>query len=163
MNVNATLFVELVLFFLFWWAVRYFVWDHLISFLDQRQALIDQGIREAAQAKSALEEVGRLKAEAELKAKEDARSILDEAREVAKGIVAEAKEAARTLQKATEESLVEAEKRAKKEALDGVSDGLVDMCVALTQRLVSDKIVGSKTKQRALLTQYVSERDEHGT
>ena len=106
MNLNATLFAQMVVFFILWWVVAKFVWPPLIKALDERAAKVAEGLAAAekgkvdldlatkradqalAQAKS--EGTQRI-AEAEKRAQQSAEEIKQNAQAEAARIIAQAK------------------------------------------------------------------------
>ncbi len=106
MNLNATLFAQMVVFFILWWVVAKFVWPPLIKALDERAAKVAEGLAAAekgkvdldlatkradqalAQAKS--EGTQRI-AEAEKRAQQSAEEIKQNAQTEAARIIAQAK------------------------------------------------------------------------
>jgi F-type H+-transporting ATPase subunit b len=105
-NLNATLFAQMVVFFILWWVVAKFVWPPLIKALDERAAKVAEGLAAAekgkvdldlatkradqalAQAKS--EGTQRI-AEAEKRAQQSAEEIKQNAQTEAARIIAQAK------------------------------------------------------------------------
>ena len=106
MNLNATLFAQMVVFFILWWVVAKFVWPPLIKALDERAAKVAEGLAAAekgtvdldlatkradqalAEAKS--EGTQRI-AEAEKRAQQSAEEIKQNAQTEAARIIAQAK------------------------------------------------------------------------
>ncbi|MCX8017275.1 MAG: F0F1 ATP synthase subunit B [Rhodocyclaceae bacterium] len=105
MNLNATLFAQLVVFFILAWFTMKFVWPPIMKALDERAAKIADGLAAADKAKSdlllaerrATEELRKAREAAnELKAGAERQSaqILEEARAEAARIIAAARAAA---------------------------------------------------------------------
>lgn len=55
MNLNATLFAQMVVFFVLWWVVAKFVWPPLTKALDERATKIADGLAAAEKGRSDLE------------------------------------------------------------------------------------------------------------
>lgn len=55
MNLNATLFAQMVVFFILWWVVAKFVWPPLVKALDERAAKVADGLAAAERGKADLE------------------------------------------------------------------------------------------------------------
>ena len=55
MNLNATLFAQMLVFFILWWVVSKFVWPPLIKALDERAAKIADGLAAAEKGKTDFE------------------------------------------------------------------------------------------------------------
>ena len=51
MNLNATLFAQMIVFFILWWVVAKFVWPPLIKALDERAAKVADGLAAAEKGK----------------------------------------------------------------------------------------------------------------
>ena len=54
MNLNATLFAQMIVFFVLWWVVARFVWPPLIKALDERSSKIADGLAAAERGKEEL-------------------------------------------------------------------------------------------------------------
>ena len=94
MNINLTLFGQMVTFAIFVWFCMKFVWPVIISAMEERQQKISDGLDAADRAMRDLE-AAHAKATDQMKdAKKEAASILDQASKRANQIVDEAKEQA---------------------------------------------------------------------
>ena len=159
MNITATLLAEMVVFVSFIELTRRYIWPPLIDNIIKRQEEIAQGVEDAKQGKSLLED-----AEAECK------KLLQEAKDKHKHIVSQAQEA-------SEEILSDAREQAKKVQADQVAlaqveidkqttlakEGLED-ALLLNVRQVLEKVMVSLPDQQqleAMVTQASGEvRDE---
>ena len=91
MNLNATLFAQLVVFFVLAWFTMKFVWPPIIKAIDERTRKIAEGLEFAEKSKLELKNVEQ-KAEKDLvKALEEIRSRLQESELRASEIIEEAK------------------------------------------------------------------------
>lgn len=86
MNINATLFVEMIVFGSFVELTRRYIWPPILEIIDERQAQINQGIENAKEAALALES-----------AKEDEQKLLKEAREKSKALILQAEQTSKEL------------------------------------------------------------------
>ncbi|GAB3402142.1 F0F1 ATP synthase subunit B [Massilia agilis] len=119
MNLNATMFVQSIVFFILAWVVAKFVWPPVVSALDARAKKIAEGLAAADQGKQAMaaaekrvqvelasarDEGAKRIAEAEQRAQLVAEEIKAQAQAEAARIVAQAKaEAEQQVTKAREE------------------------------------------------------------
>ena len=105
MNLNATLFAQIVVFFILAWFTMQFVWPPIVKALDERAKKIADGLAAADKAKSDLAHAEKKVVEELRKARESATDVraaaekqsavfLDEARAEAARIIAQAREAA---------------------------------------------------------------------
>lgn len=105
MNLNATLFAQLVVFFILAWFTMKFVWPPIMKALDERAQKIADGLAAADKAKSDLAHAEKKAADELRKARESAAefrtgaekqaaTLLEEARAEAAKIIAAAREAA---------------------------------------------------------------------
>jgi F-type H+-transporting ATPase subunit b len=105
-NLNATLFAQMVVFFILWWVVAKFVWPPLIKALDERAAKVAEGLAAAEKGKVDLDlatkradqalaeaksEGTQRIAEAEKRAQQSAEEIKQNAQAEAARIIAQAK------------------------------------------------------------------------
>lgn len=140
MNLNATLFVQMVVFLLLWWFVAKFVWPPIIKALDERSRRIADGLAAADKAKSELvlaqrrvdEEIQKARAsatEVRAGAERQATQLIEEARTEAARIVASAK-------KSAEEEASLAAQRAK----DQLREQVATLAVAGAERILRREI-----------------------
>ena len=105
MNLNATLFAQLAVFFILAWFTMKFVWPPIMKALDERAQKITDGLAAADKAKSDLALTEKRVVEEMRKARESATEVranadrqgaqlLEEARSEAARIIAQAREAA---------------------------------------------------------------------
>lgn len=105
MNLNATLFAQLVVFFILAWFTMRFVWPPIVKALDERAKKIAEGLSAAEKAKSdlalaekkAVEELKKAReAATELRASAEKQGaqLIEEARQEAQRIIAQARQAA---------------------------------------------------------------------
>ncbi len=105
MNLNATLFAQLVVFFILAWFTMKFVWPPIMKALDERASKIADGLAAADKAKSDMALAERRATDEMRKARESANElrasaerqgsqVLDEARAEAARIIAAARTAA---------------------------------------------------------------------
>jgi F-type H+-transporting ATPase subunit b len=96
MNINATLFVQLVVFFIGAWVTMKFIWPPLIKALDERRKKIADGLAAADRGKHELELAAKRASETLHESKQKAAEIIAQAEKRAAQIVDEAKNAAKT-------------------------------------------------------------------
>ena len=94
MNINLTLFAQLISFAIFVWFCKNYVWPPIVAAMEEREKKIADGLNAAEKAGQNLEEAHK-QVEAQLvEAKAQAAGILDQANKRAAQIVDEAKEQA---------------------------------------------------------------------
>lgn len=86
MNINATLFVEVIIFLSFIWLTFRFVWPHVNAVIEERQHMINEGIKQAEESKNHL-----------ASAKKDAKKILDEAKDSTREVMLHTEERVRQI------------------------------------------------------------------
>ncbi len=140
MNLNATLFVQIVVFLALWWFVAKYVWPPITQALDDRAKRIADGLAAADKAKADLA-IAERRVEEEIKAarqgaadtraaaERQAGPIIDEARAEAARIVAAA-------QKAAEEEAGLAAQRAK----DALREQVASLAVVGAERILRTEI-----------------------
>jgi F-type H+-transporting ATPase subunit b len=90
-NINMTLFGQVIAMAVFVWFCMKFVWPFIMSVIDERQTMITNGL---AAAEKGVADLARAKTDAETilaAAREQARGIVDQANSRATGIVEQAK------------------------------------------------------------------------
>lgn len=108
MDINLTLFGQMITFIIFVWFTMKFVWPPIVKAMRDRQEKIASGLAAAEQGEKALEKAEQQIALQLQETKAEAGKILDQAHQRAMHIVEEAKaqarqEAERLLQQAQEE------------------------------------------------------------
>ena len=140
MNINATLFVQIVVFLALWVFTAKFVWPPIVKALDERSKRIADGLAAADKAKSDLAaaekrvqaEINQARASAaEVRAsgEKQAASLIEDARTEGARIVAEAR-------KAAEGEAALAAQRAK----DQLRDQVAQLAVAGAERILRREI-----------------------
>lgn len=125
MNINLTLFGQLISFLFFIWFCKKFVWTAIINSMEERQKKIADGLDAADRASRDLE-LAQEKATEQLKeAKQEASSIIEQANKRANQIVDEAKEQAKAegdrLKVAAQAEIEQEMNRAKEELRNNVA------------------------------------------
>lgn len=95
MNLNATLFAQLVVFFILAWFTMQFVWPPIVKALDERAKKIADGLAAAERGKQDLELATKRSTEALREGREKSAELLAQAEKRAAQVVEEAKLAAK--------------------------------------------------------------------
>ena len=94
MNINASLFVQMVVFFIGCWITMKFIWPPLIKAIEERQNKIAQGLAAADKSNEALAEAQAKGREIEAEARAHATTIVSDGEKRGAAIVENAKERA---------------------------------------------------------------------
>lgn len=144
MNLNATLFAQLVVFFILAWFTMKFVWPPIMKALDERAAKIAEGLAAADRAKTDLQLAERRATEELRKARETANEMRSSAEHQAAQIVDEARaEAARIIAAARTAAEGEAEVAAQR-AKEALRDQVAMLAVAGAERILRKEIDAAK-------------------
>lgn len=95
MDLNATVFGQMIAFFVFVWFCQAVVWPPIIGALESRQKRIADGLEAATRAETSLELAQERAGELLKEAKVSSAGIIDQANKRANQIIDEAKEKAR--------------------------------------------------------------------
>lgn len=151
MNLNATLFAQLIVFFILALFTMKFVWPPLIKAIDERAKKIADGLAAAERGKQALAEASR-RAEQELAAsRSENQQRMAEAEKRAQQIIEEAKHQAETERKRI---LAQAQAEAAQEAQrarEQLRDQVATLVVAGAEQILKKEI--SKDAHLDLLNQ----------
>ena len=140
MNINATLFVQMVVFAALWWFTAKYVWPPIIKALDERSKRIADGLAAADKAKTDLAAAEK-RVQAEINAarasaaevrtsgEKQAAALVEEARAEAARIVSDAR-------KAAEGDAALAAQRAK----DQLREQVATLAVAGAERILKREI-----------------------
>ena len=127
MSINATLFAQMVVLFIFAWIMMSFVWPPIVKALDERAKKIADGLSAADKAKAELTNANKRVEEQLSSARKDASQRPADAERLAQSMVEEAKS------RATEEGakiIASAKAEAEQEAIK-VRETLRDQVAAL--------------------------------
>jgi F-type H+-transporting ATPase subunit b len=127
MNINATLFVQLVVFFIGAWVTMKFIWPPLVRSLDERQKKIADGLAAADRGHKSLEEARRRIADEQAAERAHVQQMTAEAEKRGQSIV----DAARAQAKAEADRIVEAARGEAKQEMQRAKDALRDQVAVL--------------------------------
>ncbi len=127
MNINATLFVQLLVFFIGAWITMKFIWPPLIRSLDERQKKIAEGLAAADRGQKSLEDAKRKIAEEQAAERAHVQQLILEAEKRGQSIVDAAKEQA----KVEADRIVEAAKAEANQQMHRAKETLRDQVAVL--------------------------------
>ena len=127
MNINATLFVQLVVFFIGAWVTMKFIWPPLIRSLEERQKKVAEGLAAADRGQKSLEDAKRRIAEEQAAERAHLQQLIAEAEKRGQSIVDAAKEQA----KAEADRIVEAARAEASQEMQRAKDALRDQVAVL--------------------------------
>jgi F-type H+-transporting ATPase subunit b len=93
-NINATLFIQAIVFFILVWVTMKFIWPPMMGAIDERRTKIAEGLAAADKGNRSLEEAKLKSAGFEKEAREHAHQLLVDAEKRAQAVEAQAKETA---------------------------------------------------------------------
>ncbi len=140
MNINATLFVQIVVFLALWWFTAKFVWPPITKALDERAKRIADGLAAADKAKADLAAAEK-RVEAEIKqARASAAEVRASGEKQAAVLVEQARaEAARIVAEARTTAEAEAALAAQR-AKDQLREQVATLAVAGAERILRREI-----------------------
>ena len=140
MNLNATLFAQLVVFFVLAWVTMKFVWPPLMKAIDERAQKIADGLAAADKAKSDLALVERRVVDELRHARESATELRGGAEKQASQLVDEGRaEAARIISAARVAAEAEAGAAAQR-AKEALRDHVAQLAVAGAEKILRREI-----------------------
>ena len=155
MNLNATLFAQLVVFLILAWFTMKFVWPPIMKALDERAGKIADGLAAADKARADLAHAGQ-KATEELRNARESAAVARSAaeRQVAKMIEDARNEGSAIVKAAREAAEAEAAVAAQR-ARESLRDQVATLAVAGAERILRKEI--NAQAHAELLTQLKSE------
>jgi len=139
-NLNATLFAQLVVFFILAWFTMKFVWPPIVKALDERARKIADGLAAADKAKTDLAQAEKKVVEEMRRARESATEVRGNAEKQGAVLIEEARvEAARIIAAAREAAEQEAGAALQK-AKEGLRDQVAHLAVAGAERILRREI-----------------------
>ena len=127
MNINATLFVQLVVFFIGAWVTMKFIWPPLIKSLEERQKKIADGLAAADRGQKSLEDAKRKIAEEQAAERAHVQQLIAEAEKRGQAIV----DAAREQAKVEADRIVDAAKAEATQEMQRAKEALRDQVAVL--------------------------------
>jgi F-type H+-transporting ATPase subunit b len=127
MNINATLFFQLVVFFIGAWVTMKYIWPPLIRSLEERQKKIADGLAAADRGQKSLDEAKRKIAEEQAAERAHVQQLVAEAEKRGQAIV----EAAKGQAKVEADRIVEAAKAEATQEMQRAKDSLRDQVAVL--------------------------------
>lgn len=127
MNINATLFVQLVVFFIGAWVTMKFIWPPLIKSLEERQKKIADGLAAADRGQKSLDDAKRKIAEEQAAERAHVQQLITEAEKRGQAIV----DAAKAQAKVEADRIVEAAKAEATQEMQRAKDTLRDQVAVL--------------------------------
>ena len=155
MNLNATLFAQLVVFLILAWFTMKFVWPPIMKALDERASKIADGLAAADKAKTDLAHAEKKASEELRKARESAAEFRSGAEKQVAQLIEEARaEGARIVNAAREAAETEAA-AASQRAREALREHVAVLAVAGAERILRKEI--NAQAHAELLTQLKSE------
>jgi len=127
MNINATLFFQLVVFFIGAWVTMKFIWPPLLKSLEDRQKKIADGLAAADRGQKSLDEAKRKIAEEQAAERAHVQQLVTEAEKRGQAIV----DAAKAQAKVEADRIVEAAKAEATQEMQRAKDSLRDQVAVL--------------------------------
>lgn len=144
MNLNATLFAQLVVFFILAWFTMKFVWPPIMKALDERAAKIAEGLAAADRAKTDLQLAERRATEELRKARETANELRSNAEHQAAQIIDEARAEATRIVAAARAAAENEAAIAAQRAKEALRDQVAMLAVAGAERILRKEIDASR-------------------
>lgn len=155
MYLNATLFIQIIVFAILWWFTAKFVWPPIVKALDERSRKIADGLAAADKAKADLVAAERRVQDELKKARDGAAEVRATAEKQATGLLEEARsEAARIVAAAKKQAEDEAALAAQR-AKDQLRDQVAALAVVGAERILRREV--DANAHAALLSELKSE------
>src|SRR5512134_4134390 len=140
MNINATLFVQLIVFFIGAWVTMKFLWPPLIKALEERQKKIADGLAAADRGQKSLEVARRKIADEQAAERAHVQQLVAEAEKRGQAIVDAAKDQAKTeADRIIEGAKVEAQQEMQR-AKDTLRDQVAVLAVAGAEQILKREV-----------------------
>jgi F-type H+-transporting ATPase subunit b len=140
MNINATLFVQLLVFFIGAWVTMKYLWPPLIKALEERQKKIAEGLAAADRGQKSLDEARRKIAEDQAAERAHVQQLIAEAEKRGQAIVDAAKGQAKTeADRIVEAAKVEANQEMQR-AKDALRDQVAVLAIAGAEQILKREV-----------------------
>jgi len=155
MNLNATLFGQMITFAILVWFTMRYVWPPIVNAMQEREKKIAAGLAAAERSMRELE-ITEQKVRGMLQeAKGDAAQILDRANKHSLQLIAEAKEQARAEQKRMIALAQDEITREVNRTKEDMTKHMAALAIAGAEKIVRHQL--DRTKQMALLNNFLAE------
>ncbi len=140
MNINATLFVQLVVFFIGAWVTMKYIWPPLIKALEERQKKIADGLAAAERGTKSLDEAQKRIAKLEADARSAGQARAAEAEKAAAAIIEQArKEAEAERARILAQAKADAEQEVLR-AKNALRDSVATLAVAGAEQILKREV-----------------------
>jgi len=154
MNINLTLFGEMLTFAVLVWVIAKYIWPPLVKIIQERQEKIAAGLEAAERGQRELKLIQTNAAEQIHQAKIKATAILDQANQQANGFIEEGKISAQTERtKILAQAKLNLEQEVNK-TKDELQQHVVDLVIATTEKVLQQKV--DETTQRNLIDKLIT-------
>ena len=140
MNLNATLFAQLVVFFILAWFTMKFVWPPIVKALDERAKKIADGLATADKAKTDLALAEKKVVEEMRRARESATDVRASAEKQGALLIEEARAEATRIVAVAREAAEQEAAAAMQKAKEGLRDQVAQLAVAGAERILRREI-----------------------
>ena len=140
MNLNATLFAQLVVFFILAWFTMKFVWPPIVKALDERAKKIADGLAAADKAKTDLALAEKKVVEEMRRARESATDVRASAEKQGALLIEEARAEATRIVAVAREAAEQEASAAMQKAKEGLRDQVAQLAVAGAERILRREI-----------------------
>jgi F-type H+-transporting ATPase subunit b len=140
MNINATLFVQLLVFFIGAWVTMKYLWPPLVKSLEERQKKIADGLAAADRGQKSLEEARRKIADEQAAERAHVQQIVADAEKRGQAIVDAAKDQAKVeADRIIEGARVEAQQEMQR-AKDALRNQVAGLAVAGAEQILKREV-----------------------
>ncbi|MCE2437212.1 MAG: F0F1 ATP synthase subunit B [Pseudomonadales bacterium] len=140
MNMNATMILQGIAFFVFAWFIWKFGWPVLLNAMHERQATIAAGLEHAEKAKRQLREADHKAQEALRQAQARSQEIIDQARAQAGSMIEQAKQKAQAEGERIKEAARADLEQERHRAREGLRADVAALAVAGAERILGQAI-----------------------
>ena len=144
MNINATLFVQMAVFFVGAWITMKFIWPPLNRAIEERQKKIADGLAAADRGEHALEEAKKEGASIEAAARAQSQVIVAQGEKRGQAIIEEAKAQA---QVEADKIIAAARAQAAQSARDALRDQVAQLAVSGASQILGKEVDASAHQQ----------------
>lgn len=152
------LFIQLAATTILFLVMRHFLFKPVKKLLEDRKNFIEQGVRQAEEAKIAIERSQEEYDNKILEAKKESSEIISQARGYGEDLKSKAVEESKTLAKAEYDKSMKALESEKEKTLKSMNDEIADMAISAAEKVLRDK-VGPET-DRNMVKSFIQDLEE---
>lgn len=155
MNINQTLFGQMITFGLFVWVTMKYIWPPITKAMETRQQKIADGLANAEAADKKLAQAVQESEKIIQTGRQKASECLQQAKQEANAMINTAKQAQSQLKQKAELALQQQKRRLQQQLKQEASDQIIDLALSMAEKILGEKL--DKVANQTLIKRLMHE------